>query len=65
MTQNEKIIKYLLPYGRRLSRLKCFQKFGFMTLNSRAPEIRKAGYPIKSEMVTNKKGIRYAEYYFE
>lgn len=64
MTQNQKVINYLLQPGRKLTRLTCFQKFGFMTLNSRAPEIKKAGYPIKSKMVTDKKGVRYAEYFF-
>ena len=63
-TQNELIILYLLPFGRRLTRLKCFKLFGFMTLNSRATEIKKAGWPMKSEIVKDKKGNRYAEYFF-
>lgn len=64
LTQNEKIINYLKT-GKRLTRLTCFKLFGFMTLNSRAPEIKKAGYPIESQMVTDKNGIRYAEYFFK
>lgn len=64
MTQNDQIIKFLSPPGRKLTRLTCFQRFGFMTLNSRAPEIRAKGYPIISRLITNKQGVRYSEYYF-
>jgi len=64
MSQNEIIIRYLKPFGRKLTRLTCYQKFGFMTINSRAPEIKKLGYPIQSRLVTNKNGKRYSEYYF-
>lgn len=63
-TQNEKIIFFLKDSGKKLTRLSCFKKFGFMTLNSRAVEIKKAGYPIKSRMVT-KNGVRFAEYFFQ
>ena len=64
MTQNQKIINYLNKFGRKLTRRSCFEKFGFMTLNSRATEIRRMGYPIKSKLITTKKGVRYSEYYF-
>ncbi len=63
MTQNEMIIRYLKPFGRKLTRLSCFRKFGFFTLNSRATEIRKKGFPIKSKLVTKGKS-RIDEYYF-
>jgi hypothetical protein len=64
MNQNQIIINYLKPFGRKLTRLKCYELFGFMTLNSRASEIKKLGYPIQSRLVTNKKGQRYSEYFF-
>jgi hypothetical protein len=64
MSQNEMIIQYLKPPGRTLTRLSCFKKFGFMTLNSRASDIKKKGYPIQSELVRDKKtGKTYAKYF--
>jgi Helix-turn-helix domain len=63
-TQNEKIIDWLKRPGRTLTRLQCFRKFGFFTLNSRASEINKQGrYRIKSKMIKLKSGSRVAQYY--
>jgi len=64
MTQKEQVINYLKPFGRTLTRLTCYKKFGFMTINSRVPEIKKMGINIKSKLVT-KKGKTFSKYYIE
>lgn len=61
MSQNERILNYLKPPGRKLTRLKAFRLFGTMCLNSRISELKKKGYRITSKPVKSK-GKQYAEY---
>lgn len=65
LSQNEKIIQYIEENG-SISPLEALREFGCMRLASRISDLRKAGFPITSEMETtkNKKGetIRFARY---
>jgi hypothetical protein len=65
MNQTQAIINYLMPPGRSLTPLQALKKFGCFRLGARAWDIKKANFPIKSEMVKDKKsGKHYCKYYF-
>ena len=68
MTQNEKILQYIEQEG-SITPLDALREFGCMRLASRVSELKKEGYPIKTEMETNKnrygERIRYARYRME
>lgn len=65
MTQNEKILQYIEQEG-SITPLDALREFGCMRLASRVSELKKEGYPIKTEMETSKnrygEPIRYARY---
>jgi hypothetical protein len=66
MTQNEQIIKWLMAPGRSITPMQALRKFNCWSLSSRASDIKRKGYPIKSELVKDKKtGKTYAKYFFQ
>ncbi len=58
MTQGEKIIRHLRDYG-SISSAEAMREYGIMRLASRISDLKKAGVPIRREMVTGKN--RYGE----
>lgn len=58
MTQTERIIRHLQDYG-SISSLEALREYGIMRLASRISDLKKAGIPIRREMVTRKN--RYGE----
>lgn len=65
MTQCERIIKYIKEEG-SITSLDAMREFGCMRLASRISELKKQGYPIKTEFETsnNRYGekVSYARY---
>lgn len=53
MTQCEMIIQHMEEYG-TITSWEAMQEYGIMRLASRIADIRKAGIPIKREMVSQK-----------
>ena len=49
-TQNQRILDYLDRFG-EITQFDAFVDLGIMRLASRISDLRKRGYPIKSEMV--------------
>lgn len=66
MTQNERIIRHLRDYG-SISSLEAIQEYGILRLASRISDLRKAGVPIRRDMVSGKnrygESISYARYF--
>lgn len=58
MTQHERILRHLKS-GEALTQAEAFTEYGIGRLSSRICELRKLGYPIKGEFVTQKN--RYGE----
>ena len=58
LTQNERILRHLRDYG-SISSMEAVQDYGIMRLASRISDLKKAGIPIRREMVTGKN--RYGE----
>ena len=58
MKQCERIIRHLKDYG-SISSLEAMQEYGIMRLASRISDLKKAGIPIRREMVSGKN--RYGE----
>lgn len=65
MTQTEKILFHIQEYG-SITPLDALKEYGIMRLASRVSELKRAGFPIVSEMETakNRNGepVRYARY---
>ena len=53
MTQCEMILKHMEDYG-SITSLEAMQEYGIMRLASRITDLKKAGYPIRREMVSRK-----------
>lgn len=53
MTQNERILRHLQDAG-TLTQAEAFLEYGVGRLSSRICDLRRAGYPIKGEFVTQK-----------
>ena len=58
MTQNDRILRHLRDYG-SISSMEAVQEYGIMRLASRISDLKKAGIPIRREMVAGKN--RYGE----
>lgn len=58
MTQRERILRHLQDYG-SISSMEAVQEYGIMRLASRISDLKKAGIPIRREMVAGKN--RYGE----
>lgn len=56
-TQNERILDYIREYG-GITQLEALKELGVMRLASRISDLRRRGYPIRSEVeqVTNRYG---------
>lgn len=50
-TQTERVLKYMEQHG-SITSLQAISLLGVMRLASRISDLRKAGFPIESEMVT-------------
>ena len=65
MTQNERIIRHLEDYG-SITPMEAIGEYGIMRLASRVSDLRKAGYPIHSELIKGKnrygENTRFAKY---
>lgn len=63
--QKERILRHLHDYG-TITQGEAIQDYGIMRLASRIDELRKLGYPIKTEMVKGRnrydEETRYARY---
>ena len=59
MSQNEKILKYMLSHKNGITPIQAMEKFGCMRLSGRIHDLREKGYNISSELVTVKN--RYGE----
>lgn len=68
MTQCERIIKYIEETG-SITQLDALREFGCMRLASRISDLKKAGFPIVTEMEKSKnrygESISYARYRLE
>ena len=53
MTQNDLILRHLRDYG-SISSMEAMENYGIMRLASRISDLKKAGIPIKREMVSRK-----------
>lgn len=58
MTQSQRILEHLQQYG-SITQRDAIDNYGIMRLASRVDELRKAGHPIITEVVTGKN--RYGE----
>ena len=63
MSQCEQILEYLKE-GNTLTVAEALSLFGVYALSQRAGELRRAGWPIESEMVRVASGKRVAQYRF-
>ena len=65
MTQNDRILRHLRDYG-SISSMEAVQEYGIMRLASRISDLKKAGIPIRREMVAGKnhygENTSYARY---
>lgn len=62
-SQKERILEHLLS-GKSISPLEALNLFGSLRLGARIADIRKEGYIVYREMITDPKtGKRYAQYY--
>lgn len=66
--QTERIIRHLRDYG-SITSLEAMEEYGIMRLASRVSDLRKAGMPIRAEMVSGKnrygEATNYARYYLD
>lgn len=62
MTQNEKILQYMMEVG-GISSIDAFKKFAITRLSARIKDLRDKGYQIDSVWEKSKKGARYVRYY--
>jgi hypothetical protein len=60
--QKEKIINYLMTKG-PLTVVEAMQYLRVYALSQRCTELKKEGFPIKTEMITVDSGKRIARYY--
>lgn len=68
MTQSERIVRHLRDYG-SITSMEAMREYGIMRLASRISDLKKAGMPIRAEMVSGKnrygETTSYARYYLE
>ncbi len=68
MTQSEQIVRHLRDYG-SITSMEAMREYGIMRLASRISDLKKAGMPIRAEMVSGKnrygEATSYARYYLE
>lgn len=68
MTQTERVIRHLRDYG-SITSMEAVRDYGIMRLASRISDLRKAGMPIRVEMVSGKnrygENVNYARYRLE
>lgn len=68
MTQTERVVRHLRDYG-SITSLEAMQDYRIMRLASRISDLKKAGMPIRVEMVSGKnrygESISYARYHLE
>lgn len=57
-TQNERVLDFMMEHG-GITQMEALNEIGVMRLASRISDLKKKGYPIKSEVLTLKN--RYGE----
>lgn len=66
MTQSERIVRHLREYG-SITSLEAMEDYGIMRLASRIADLKKAGFPIRREMVCRKNrygdNVAFARYW--
>lgn len=67
-SQTQEILQHIEAFG-SITPLEALSEYGCMRLASRISDLKKAGYPIKSRLVsgtsTGGHTVHYAEYYIE
>lgn len=65
MTQCDLVLRHMEDFG-SITSLEAMQEYGIMRLASRITDLKKAGYPIRMEMVSRKnrygKTVTFARY---
>ena len=68
MTQCERILRHLEDYG-SITSLEAINEYGILRLASRVSDLKRLGFPIRSESVKGKnrygEATSYAKYYLE
>lgn len=68
MTQSERIVRHLRDYG-SITSVEAMKEYGVMRLASRVSDLKKAGFPIRSEMVKGRnrygEATSYARYFWD
>jgi len=62
MNQQQKILTHLREYG-HITALQAIGVYRIFNLKGRIFDLRAAGYPIETDMVTDATGKRYARYH--
>ena len=62
--QRMQILRYL-EQGNTLTVAEALSKFGCYALSQRCGELRRAGHPVESRMISTQSGKRVAEYRYE
>jgi hypothetical protein len=65
MPTQRRLVQTHLESGHALTALEALDKYGINRLAARINELRNAGVPVQSRMVTMASGKRVAEYYME
>ena len=62
-TKKAKLLRYLQTHKRGITGHEALFKLGLYRLSGEIHQLRKAGYDIKTEMMTNEDGDEFARYY--
>lgn len=62
-TKKAKLLHYLQTHKRGITGHEALLKIGLYRLSAEIFQLRKAGYDIKTEMMTNENGDEFARYY--
>ena len=62
-TKKAKLLRYLQNHKRGITGHEALLKIGLYRLSGEIHQLRKAGYDIKTEMMTNEDGDEFARYY--
>lgn len=62
-SKKQKLLNYLMSHKRGITGHDALLKLGLYRLSGEIHQLRKEGHNIKTEMMENEKGERYARYY--
>lgn len=63
LTKKQRLLNYLKNHRRGITGQDALLKLGLYRLSGEIHQLRKEGHDIKTEMMENEKGERYARYY--